>query len=64
MSCGHSSSSRDVSPWEEEPRRRDARGVREQDHRELNCSAYPRHSVERYRERKHADSWDEEDDYE
>lgn len=58
---GHSSSSRDASPWEEEPRRvRDGR-----DHREIWTSRHSKqHSFERQRDRKHADSWDEEDDYE
>ncbi|KAF5280274.1 hypothetical protein FQR65_LT03082 [Abscondita terminalis] len=60
---GHSSSSRDASPWEEEPRRRE-RDVRE--HREMWTSRHSRqqHSFERQRDRRHADSWDEEDDYE
>ncbi|XP_031327904.1 protein disabled isoform X5 [Photinus pyralis] len=58
---GHSSSSRDASPWEEEPRRRDLR-----DHRETWSSRHSRqqHSFDRTRDRRHADSWDEEDDYE
>ncbi|XP_018579344.1 protein disabled isoform X2 [Anoplophora glabripennis] len=58
---GHSSSSRDVSPWEEEPRRREPRDARE-------TRAGYRHprgpSFERHRERRHTDSWDEDDDYE
>lgn len=55
---GHSSSSRDVSPWEEEPRRRDVREPRP-------GYRHPRGpSFERHRERRHTDSWDEEDDYE
>lgn len=48
---GHSSSSRDVSPWEEEPRRAwEGRGYRHQ-------RAFERH-------RRVTDSWDEDDDYE
>ncbi|KAJ8972880.1 hypothetical protein NQ317_015785 [Molorchus minor] len=56
---GHSSSSRDVSPWEEEPRRREPR-----EGRELRPGyRHPRgHSYERHR--RPTDSWDEEDDYE
>lgn len=61
---GHSSSSRDVSPWEEEPtsRRRDYR-----DGRQTWTSKYGggrQHSFERHRDKRHNDSWDEEDDYE
>ncbi|XP_044264647.1 protein disabled isoform X2 [Tribolium madens] len=49
---GHSSSSRDVSPWEEEPRRRGwGKHARQ-------------HSFEKHRDRRHTDSWDDEDDYE
>lgn len=56
---GHSSSSRDVSPWEEEPRRRDAREQR------TGWMKHARqHSFEKHRDRRHTDSWDEEDDYE
>lgn len=58
---GHSSSSRDVSPWEEEPRRREPRDIRET----RSGYRHPRGpSFERHRERRHTDSWDEEDDYE
>lgn len=57
---GHSSSSRDVSPWEEEPRRRDHR-----ENRQMWSSRHGRqHSFERHRDRRRTDSWDEEDDYE
>lgn len=58
---GHSSSSRDVSPWEEEPRRRELR-----EHRDpRTVYRHPRtHSFERRRDRRLADSWDEDDDYE
>ncbi|KAK5648976.1 hypothetical protein RI129_003868 [Pyrocoelia pectoralis] len=61
--AGHSSSSREVSPWEEEPRRRE-RDLRE--HRETWSSRHSRqqHSFDKPRDRRHADSWDEEDDYE
>ena len=52
---GHSSSSRDVSPWEEEPRR-ETRASWAKHARQV--------SLEKYRERRHADSWDDEDDYE
>ncbi|KAH1001073.1 hypothetical protein HUJ04_013332 [Dendroctonus ponderosae] len=53
---GHSSSSRDVSPWEEEPRRREGRP---------GWGRHPRgHSFDRHRDVKHVDSWDEDDDYE
>ncbi|KAF7277837.1 hypothetical protein GWI33_009095 [Rhynchophorus ferrugineus] len=53
---GHSSSSRDVSPWEEEPRRREGRP---------GWGKHPRgHSFERHRDMKHVDSWDDDDDYE
>lgn len=52
---GHSSSSRDVSPWEEEPRREIKPGW---------AKHARQHSLEKYRERRHADSWDDEDDYE
>ncbi|KAJ8962804.1 hypothetical protein NQ318_001203 [Aromia moschata] len=56
---GHSSSSRDVSPWEEEPRRREPREGREP----RPAYRHPRgHSFERHR--RQTDSWDEEDDYE
>ncbi|KAF2900571.1 hypothetical protein ILUMI_05613 [Ignelater luminosus] len=64
---GHSSSSRDASPWEEEPRRRELRDGRDmREHRETWSSRHSRgqHSFERQRDRRHADSWDEEDDYE
>ncbi|KAJ8972313.1 hypothetical protein NQ314_000228 [Rhamnusium bicolor] len=58
---GHSSSSRDVSPWEEEPRRREPRDGREP----RPGYRHPRgHSFERHRDRRPTDSWDEEDDYE
>ncbi|XP_065166906.1 protein disabled isoform X3 [Atheta coriaria] len=57
-SGGHSSSSRDVSPWEEEPRRRDGRQSWASRH---SRSSFERHAGERWR---HADSWDEDDDYE
>ncbi|KAL1501097.1 hypothetical protein ABEB36_006485 [Hypothenemus hampei] len=50
---GHSSSSRDVSPWEEEPRRRGWAGGRQHGPRG--------HSFDRHRV---VDSWDEDDDYE
>ncbi|XP_008195099.1 protein disabled isoform X2 [Tribolium castaneum] len=53
---GHSSSSRDVSPWEEEPRRRDQRAGWVKHARQ--------HSFEKHRDRRHTDSWDDEDDYE
>lgn len=53
---GHSSSSRDVSPWEEEPRRRDGRP---------GWGRHLRgHSFDRHRDVKHMDSWDDDDDYE
>lgn len=57
---GHSSSSRDVSPWEEEPQRsRDQRDSRHPVYR------HSRHPFDKYRERTSNDSWDEdEDDYE
>lgn len=48
---GHSSSSRDVSPWEEEPRRtKEGRGYK-------HPRGFDRH-------RRVTDSWDEDDDYE
>lgn len=55
---GHSSSSRDVSPWEEEPRRRPEGRV--------GWGKHPRgHSFDRHREAKQVDSWDDDDeDYE
>nr|XP_022904079.1 protein disabled isoform X2 [Onthophagus taurus] len=62
---GHSSSSRDVSPWEEEPsrRRQDLREYREP--RQVWSSKHGRqHSFDRHRDKRHNDSWDEEDDYE
>ncbi|XP_056645938.1 protein disabled isoform X2 [Diorhabda sublineata] len=58
---GHSSSSRDVSPWEEEPHRRDIREMRDP----RTVYRHPRtHSFERRRDRRVTDSWDEDDDYE
>ncbi|XP_072389081.1 protein disabled isoform X3 [Diabrotica undecimpunctata] len=58
---GHSSSSRDVSPWEEEPQRRDLREMRDP----RTVYRHPRtHSFERRRDRRLTDSWDEDDDYE
>ncbi|XP_074037034.1 DAB adaptor protein isoform X3 [Leptinotarsa decemlineata] len=55
---GHSSSSRDVSPWEEEPRKREVKDPR-------TAYRYARgHSFERQRDRRLTDSWDEDDDYE
>ncbi|KAG5897297.1 hypothetical protein JTB14_011462 [Gonioctena quinquepunctata] len=58
---GHSSSSRDVSPWEEEPRRCELRDVRDP----RAAYKYARgHSFERHRDRRPTDSWDEDDDYE
>ncbi|XP_017777632.1 PREDICTED: protein disabled isoform X2 [Nicrophorus vespilloides] len=54
---GHSSSSRDVSPWEEEPRRRDGRQS-SWSSRHSRQHSFDRHS------RRPTDSWDEEDDYE
>ncbi|XP_049817502.1 protein disabled isoform X2 [Aethina tumida] len=68
---GHSSSSRDVSPWEEEPRRREPPPMREsrESRGETRGGGWNRHprqpSFERHRDRRHTDSWDdEEDDYE
>lgn len=55
---GHSSSSRDVSPWEEEPRRRDGRQTWTSRH--TRQQSFERHG----RDRRHTDSWDEDDDYE
>ncbi|KAL3287233.1 hypothetical protein HHI36_001710 [Cryptolaemus montrouzieri] len=58
---GHSSSSRDVSPWEEEPKRRDPRESRGGDR--MGWSRSSKQQIDRYRERRHTDSWDDEDDY-
>lgn len=62
---GHSSSSRDVSPWEEEPasRRRDYRDGR-QTWSSKHSGSGRQHVFDRHREKRHNDSWDEEDDYE
>ncbi|CAH1163912.1 unnamed protein product [Phaedon cochleariae] len=57
---GHSSSSRDVSPWEEEPRR--AREGRGKEGRAYGRVGVRGASFER-RRRRATDSWDEEDDY-
>ncbi|XP_045476508.1 protein disabled isoform X2 [Harmonia axyridis] len=60
---GHSSSSRDVSPWEEEPKRREPRESRSAER--LGWSRPPKpQQFDRYRERRPTDSWDEEDEYE
>lgn len=64
---GHSSSSREVSPWEEEPRRREHWEARER--KDWQAAQPPRNSRQssfdrQQRPRRHADSWDEEDDYE
>ncbi|XP_060523966.1 protein disabled [Cylas formicarius] len=50
---GHSSSSRDVSPWEEEPNRREGWPI---------SRTSKGHPFDRHRDMKHADSWDDEDD--
>ncbi|KAK9759072.1 Phosphotyrosine interaction domain (PTB/PID) [Popillia japonica] len=62
---GHSSSSRDVSPWEEEPtnRRRDYRDGR-QTWSSKHGAGGRQHSFERHKDKRYNDSWDEEDDYE
>ncbi|KAK9880484.1 hypothetical protein WA026_011729 [Henosepilachna vigintioctopunctata] len=59
---GHSSSSRDASPWEEEPKRRDPRDVRGNER--IGWSRSSKQQFDRHRERRPTDSWDEEDDYE
>ncbi|XP_044747407.1 protein disabled isoform X2 [Coccinella septempunctata] len=59
---GHSSSSRDVSPWEEEPKRREPRESRSAER--IGWSRSSKQQFDRYRERRHTDSWDEEDEYE
>ncbi|GJQ66151.1 Dab [Trypoxylus dichotomus] len=62
---GHSSSSRDVSPWEEEPtsRRREYREGR-QTWTSKHAGSGRQHSFERHKDKRYNDSWDEEDDYE
>ncbi|CAG9863532.1 unnamed protein product [Phyllotreta striolata] len=58
---GHSSSSRDVSPWEEEPRRRE---LREHGRGSAYRHAGSGRSFDRRRDRRLTDSWDEDEDYE
>lgn len=55
---GHSSSSRDVSPWEEEPRR-------SKEQRSGWMKHARQYSLEKqHRDRRQIDSWDDEDDNE